>query len=103
MGPNITFDGFGFNNANDEYKERLATLSKTFHSEKDRQKFGQYVETAVNSHADLLAALHTAQGDYMMLYAEAMATDRNITRIVDMVHTAMTAMDAAIKRAKGAL
>ena len=46
MGVKISFDGFGFNNGNDEYKERLATLSKAFRSEQDGTKFGRYVETA---------------------------------------------------------
>lgn len=58
MGYQITFDGFGFNDANDQYKRRLATLPATWKDEGARQQFGHEVVRAVNSHADLLAALH---------------------------------------------
>ena len=61
MGVKISFDGFGFNNGNDEYKERLATLSKSFRSEQDGTKFGRYVETAVNAHDEMLSALKAAR------------------------------------------
>lgn len=95
-GPNITFDGFGFNNANDEYKERLATLSKTFRSEKDRQKFGQYVETAVNCHAEMLEALEGLTGRASR-YMDQSATHEGLYN-TDMLARAR----AAIAKAKGA-
>lgn len=57
MGYQITFDGFGFNDANDQYKRRLATLPATWKDDGARQQFGHEVVRAVNCHADLLAAL----------------------------------------------
>jgi hypothetical protein len=53
----ISFDGFGFNDENSAYKERLATLSNTFRSE----QVGLYIETAVNAHEEMLAALKAAR------------------------------------------
>ena len=56
-GPKITFDGFGFNDATDPYKRRLATLPATWKDEGARQQFGHEVVRAVNTHAQLLEAL----------------------------------------------
>lgn len=92
MGYQITFDGFGFNDANDEYKKRLATLSMNFRNEKDSQQFGKYVENAVNSHADLLAALEAL-----------LPIGYNDGPLADAYHNEILAAEAAINKAKEGL
>jgi len=47
----VTFDGFGLNDANNEYKERIATLSRHGYS----LLAGERMETAINCHDNLLA------------------------------------------------
>lgn len=46
----LSFDGFGLNDANNEYRERVATLSKQYKT----NEIGEYIEKAVNSHEHMV-------------------------------------------------
>lgn len=52
----ISYDGFGFNNADDPYAGRMATLyNGAFKEEDARRAFGEFVVTAVNAYDQLQA------------------------------------------------
>lgn len=53
----VTFDGFGLNDAEDEFKSRVATFAKP--AELPRN-YGEQMATRINSNPDVVAALMAA-------------------------------------------
>lgn len=95
----LTFDGFGFNNADDPHKSRLATLPATWKDEGARQQFGHEVTRAVNCHADLLEALKLA--DELLNNSDVRYYISHELGEMSRLHRALNAAHAAIAKAEG--